>query len=399
MPFDFDTFLDRRGCDCLAMDKIPYGPDYTVDEGFDIIPMWIADMSFPVADCVQKAMYKRMETPNYGYFAEPDEYFNAIIYWHKIRKGVEDIKKEHIGYENGVLGGVASAIATFTAPGDKILVHSPTYVGFTSTIGALGRPIVHSPLKKDSDGVWRMDFEDMDAKIKENNIHMAVFCSPQNPTGRVWEKWEIEKAMEIYKENDCLVISDEIWSDIIMPGHKHVTTQSVSEDAKMRTMAFYAPSKTFSLAGLVGSYHIIYNSYLRDRISKQALMSHYNDMNVISMHALLGAYSKEGNEWTSKMIETINKNLNFACDFIHEKFEGVEVMHPQGTYMLYLDCSKWLKAHSIDIHELQKRGVRCGVIWQDGESFIWPDTIRMNFALPFEKAKEAMERLEKYAFV
>lgn len=121
-----------------------------------------------------------------------------------------------------------------------------------------------------------MDYDDMDKRIKENRIHVAVFCSPHNPCGRVWERDEIEKAMEVYRSNDCIVISDEIWSDIILPGHRHVPTQSVSEDARQRTLAFYAPSKTFNLAGLVGSYHIVYNAYLRDRLTAVSDKTIYN---------------------------------------------------------------------------------------------------------------------------
>ena len=398
MKYDFTTILDRHGLDSLASDKIPFD-DVKVEEGFSTIPMWIADMSFYVAPSVQKAMLKRMEMPNYGYFALTDEYFNKIIWWHEIRKGVKGLKQENIGYENGVLGGVASAVLSLTCPGDKILVHSPTYIGFTSTIGNTGRYIVHSPLYKDEDGIWRMDFEDMDRKIKENNIHTVVFCSPHNPSGRVWERWETEKAMEIYRDNDCIVISDEIWSDIIMPGNVHIPTQSISEDAKMRTIAFYAPSKTFSLAGLVGSYHVIYNPYLKARVEKQGLLTHYNESNVLSMHALIGAYTPEGNEWTEEMLTVVNNNLSYAYNFIKENFKGVSVMKPQGTYMLYLDCSEFCREHNVTIHELQMRGVRKGVIWQNGEEFIWPDTIRINFALPESLAREALDRMKKYVFI
>lgn len=141
-----------------------------------------------------------------------------------------------------------------------------------------------------------MDYDDMDKKLKENHIHVAVFCSPHNPCGRVWEREEIEKAMEIYKKNDCIVISDEIWSDLILEGYHHIPTQSVNEDARNRTIAVYAPSKTFNLAGLIGSYHIIYNSCLRDRVKANSRKSHYNSMNVLSMHALIGAYKPEGHE-------------------------------------------------------------------------------------------------------
>lgn len=398
MKYDFTTILDRRGRDSLAADKIPY-EDITPEAGYSVIPMWIADMSFPTAPFIVDAMRARLEMPNFGYFAPPEEYYRRIIEWHKKRKGVDDILPEHIGYENGVLGGVRSAISAFSQPGESILIHSPTYVGFTGTLTGLGRNIIHSELVRDAEGIWRMDYEDMDRKIKANNIHLAIFCSPHNPCGRVWERWEIEKAMAVYRENDCIVISDEIWSDIIMPGHKHIPTQSVSEDAKMRTMAFYAPSKTFSLAGLVGSYHVIYNKFLRDKVKYAGEASRYNDMNVISMHALMGAYSEEGHVWADEMISVIDANLKYACSALAEFAPEVKVMLPEGTYMLYLDCGDWCRAHGVSIAELQKRGVAKGVIWQDGERFCMKDTIRMNLALPFELEKEAFRRLKEFAFV
>ena len=398
MDYDFTTVLDRAGRDCIAADIIPF-KDFAVDEGFSVIPMWIADMSFPVAPPVLEAMRRRLDFPFLGYFPLSDEYYDSIISWQRRRNGVNSLKKEHIGYENGVLGGVSSAVQAFTNPGDKILIHSPTYTGFTHTMADLGRNIIHSELKRDERGVWRMDYQDMDAKIKEHGIHFAVFCSPHNPCGRVWERWEIEKAMEVYAANDCLVVSDEIWSDIIMPGHKHIPTQSVSEDARRRTIALYAPSKTFSLAGLIGSYHIVYDPYLRDRLERRGDMSHYNSSNVLSMHALIGAYSPEGEEWAGQMLAAVDKNFDYACGFIGENFPGVRVMRPEGTYMLFLDVSRWLREHGLSLQELLRRGVRCGVIWQDGEAFMYPDSIRMNLALPLSQLQEAMERLKKYAFL
>lgn len=397
MKYDFETAVDRFGKDSISANIIPW--NVTPDEGFSRIPMWCADMSFVAAPPVMKAINKRLEFQSFGYFELSDEYFDSIISWQSRRNGVQGLMKEHIGYENGVLGGVSSAIQAFSAPGDKILLHSPTYIGFTRVLNDIGRTAVHSPLVRDEHGVWRMDYADMDRKIKENGIHLAIFCSPHNPCGRVWEREEIEKAMEVFAANHCVVISDEIWSDIVMPGYKHIPTQSVSDDAKTRTVAFYAPSKTFSLAGLIGSYHIIYNPYLRDRVTRQGELSHYNDCNVLSMHALIGAYSAEGEEWANEMISVIDENFAYACDFIGKNFPGVQVMRPQGTYMLFLDCGEWLAAHDSTLRELEYRGVRAGVIWQNGEDFFGKNSIRINLALPKALLAEALERLKKYAFI
>ena len=214
----------------------------------------------------------------------------------------------------------------------------------------------------------------------------------------VWEREEIEKAMEVYKNNNCVVISDEIWSDLILAGHKHIPTQTVSEDAKNRTIAIYAPSKTFNLAGLIGSYHIIYNEYLRDRVRKQSALSHYNSMNVLSMHALIGAYRPEGHVWVDELREVLSGNVDFAYQYILDHFKGVKLAKPQGTYMLYLDCEEWCKEKGITIDELIKAGIRVGVIWQDGRPFHRPYAIRMNLALPRTRVEEALRRLHEHVF-
>ena len=400
MKYDFTTIIDRHGKDAIAIDGLGRKPGRPMlpDEGFDVIPMWVADMNFPTVPTIQEAIIKRATHPAFGYFAPTEEYYQCIIHWQKSRNGVMDLSEEHIGYENGVLGGVVSALTAYAAPGDAVLVHSPTYIGFTHCLNNNGLRIVHSPLVKDEDGIWRMDFTDMEEKIKQNHIHVAIFCSPHNPCGRVWQLDEIQKAMEIYERNDVIVISDEIWSDIILEGHKHIPTQSVNAWAHEHVVALYAPSKTFNLAGLIGAYHIIYNQTLRDRINSKASKSHYNSMNVLSMHALIGAYQPEGCVWLDELREVITGNVNYAVEYIRKYFEGVELMKPEGTYMLFIDCEKWCKQHGKTIEEVEKAGYRVGVAWQDGRMFHGPYSIRMNLALPLARVQEAFERLNQYVF-
>ncbi len=401
VEFDFTTIMERSGHDALALDAIGspggFAPAAPRD-GFDVIPLWVADMSFPTCPSVIRALSARIEHPAFGYFAPREEYFASIIDWHRVRNGVSDMEPEHIGYENGVLGGVVSALRSFAAPGDPVLVHSPTYIGFTKSLAANGFPIVHSPLYLDEDGVWRMDFEDMERKLEEHSIHAAVFCSPHNPCGRVWERAEIERAMEIYAAHDCVVISDEIWSDIVRPGFAHIPTQSVSDDARRRTVALYAPSKTFSLAGLVGSYHVVYDDYLRDRVRAQADKSRYNEMNVLSMHALIGAYTEEGARWTDEMRQVIAGNVDAVMDALGSRFEGVSAALPQGTYMLFLDCAQWCAEHGKTIEDVERAAWDVGVAVQDGRMFGGPAHVRMNVALPKSRVVEALERLDKFVF-
>ncbi|WEV52917.1 aminotransferase class I/II-fold pyridoxal phosphate-dependent enzyme [Bifidobacterium sp. ESL0704] len=402
MKYDFTSIMDRHGRDAIAVDGLGSRPGFAPEapkDGYDVIPMWIADMNFPTAPTITDAIIERAKHPAFGYFNPSDEYYNSIIDWQKTRNGVTDLKPEDIGYENGVLGGLVSTLHSFATPGDSVLVHQPTYVGFTNAIESNGYHIVHSALKRDDKGVWRMDFDDMDKKIKENNIHVAVFCSPHNPCGRVWERWEIEKAMEVYRANDCVVVSDEIWSDIILEGHKHIPTQSVSDDARNRTVALYAPSKTFNLAGLIGSYHIIYNKYLRDRVTAYSSKAVYNEMNVLSMHALIGAYKPEGHEWLDELRQVLTGNVDYVCDYFAEHFPEVTFAHPQGTYMLFLGCTGWCEAHNVTLDEVLKRAWNVGVAVQDGRQFKAPCAIRMNVALPLSRVQEAMDRLSKYVFI
>ncbi len=398
MKYDFTSILDRNGKDSIAVNPpmeegwVNFAP---IKEGFDLIPMWVADMNFPTVPTIPEAMIERAKHPAYGYFDPRKEYYDSIIAWQEKRNGVTGLHKENIGYENGVLGGAVSALSVFCSRGDGVLLHSPTYIGFTASLENNGYHIVHSPLKRDEQGVWRMDFEDMEKKIKENHIHAAIFCSPHNPCGRVWEQWEIEQAMEVYRRNDVYVISDEIWSDLILDGNHHIPTQSVSEDARNRTVAFYAPSKTFNLAGLVGSYHIIYNSWIKDRMDKESSLCHYNSMNLLSMYALIGAYKPEGYEWVDELCQVLTENVDLAYHFF-DKIEGVSLAKPQGTYMLFIDFVGWCKNHGQTIEELLRAGQEVGVYWQDGRPFHGEYSIRVNLALPKSRVEEALCRLEQY---
>ena len=406
MKYDFTGILDRYGKDAIAVEapdqKDGFASDYfgrtPVREGFDRIPMWVADMNFPTAPSIPEAMIRRTEHPAYGYFSPREEYYGSIVSWHENRNGVRGLTNECIGYENSVLGGVVSALNVICSKGDTVLLHSPTYIGFTGALTNNGYQIVLSPLVKDEKNIWRMDFAEMERRIKEKKIHAAILCSPHNPTGRVWERWELERAMELFEKYDVYVISDEIWSDLILEGYRHIPTQSVSEDARQRTVALYAPSKTFNLAGLVGSYHIIYNRWLRERIEKEGSLSHYNEMNLLSMYALIGAYSPVGQEWLEELRQVLTGNVNYACDYIRTHFPGISLSNPQGTYMLFLDCEEWCRENKKTIDELQQAGLAVGVLWQDGRPFHGEYGIRINLALPLSRVQEAFERLRKYVF-
>lgn len=401
MKYDFTSILERRGMDSIAVDletAAGFAPKGDTLPEFERIPMWVADMNFSTAPSITDAIIQRAKHPAFGYFMPRPEYYQAIIDWQLSRNNVEGLKQENIGYENGVLGGLVSTMRAIASRGDHILVHSPTYIGFTGALENNGYHITTSPLKRDEAGVWRMDLKDMEEKIKKYHIHATIFCSPHNPTGRVWTRKEIKAAMDLFEKYHVYVVSDEIWSDILLNGNRHTPTQMVSDYARNHTVALYAPSKTFNLAGLIGSYHIIYDPWLRDRVTKEGSLSDYNSMNVLSMHALIGAYSQVGMEWLDELKNVLSENVDKMYTYLNEKVDGIELARPEGTYMLFLNCEGYCKKHEISIDELQRRGVRFGVIWQDGRPFHGEYGIRMNVALPTSRVEEAIDRMNKYIF-
>ncbi|MBR3242913.1 MAG: aminotransferase class I/II-fold pyridoxal phosphate-dependent enzyme [Parasporobacterium sp.] len=400
MRFDYTTVPERQGKDAIAVD-IPSLNGFSLAEvihsGFDRIPMWVADMNFIVPDCITGKMAERLSHPSFGYYMVRDEYYQAVKDWHNNRHSVKDLSKEQIGYENGLLGGLVSSLKVLLPDGGKVLLHSPTYIGFTHVLKDNRYEIVSSELVRDSEGVWRMDLQDMEEKIRDQKIRVAVFCSPHNPSGRVWTREELEAVSALFEQYGVTVISDEIWSDLILFGNRHIPFAEVSEYARENTVELYAPSKTFNLAGLVGSYHIIYNEKLRNQIEAYETSTSYNHMNVLSMYALMGAYSEEGAAWVNGLIKVLEENVSFALNQL-EKVDGVSVSKPEGTYMLFLDCKAWCEKHQVNLDQLLKKGMEVGVLWQDGRPFGGSHTIRMNLASPTHRIEEAFRRLDSYVW-
>ena len=398
--FDYTTVPDRRGKDAIAID-IPELNGFVIDDvlkpEFDRLPMWVADMNFVVPTCITDRMSERLAHPSFGYYSVRAEYYEAIANWHRTRHGITDITKDAIGYENGLLGGLVSSLKVLLPHGGKVLLHTPAYIGFTHVLKDNHYDIIGSELIKDADGRWQMDLADMEEKIKKEEIKVAVFCSPHNPTGRVWNREELEAAAALFEKYGVTVISDEIWSDLILFGNQHIPFASVSEYAHENTVELYAPSKTFNLAGLVGSYHIIYGKELRNRIEAYEAATSYNHMNVLSMYALMGAYSEEGAAWVDGLLKILEENVRIALEAL-QAVQGISVEQPEGTYMLFLDCKEYCAQHHLTLDELLKKGMEVGVLWQDGRPFGGTHTIRLNLASPTQRIEEAFRRLKQHVF-
>lgn len=401
MKYDFETILERR--DAMAYRGVGKGlrgmaPE-PPEEGRSFIPMWVADMNFGTAPAVTEAIRARLDDPTFGYFLPEDEYYGSIIRWHRERNGVVDLSREHIGYENSVHGQISTVIEVLTEPGGSIFLQKPYYTAFETDIKVAGRKTAFSQLVQDEDGTYRMDYEEMDRVLKESGAKLAIFCSPHNPTGRVWTREELEKALEVFRANDCYVLSDEIWSDIVFEGREHIPTQLVNDWAREHVIAAYAPGKTFNVAGLIGSYHIIYNRELRRKVRVHADRTNYNKMNLLSMYAQIGAYSEEGAEWTGELLQVLQDNADYAVRYIEKELPLLSAPRPEATYMLFVDCSRYMEKTGRSFEEILKAGWKAGVGWEDGRLFGGEHHLRLNLALPRSLEEEAFRRMKELVFV
>lgn len=399
MKFDFTTIIDRRGKESKGYDSLgKKGAPTTPKNGFDPIPMWVSDMDFPVAPSITKSIIERANHQIYGYYDMPEEFYNSIIWWHNKVKQTPFLKKEHIGYDNDVLGGIVTSLKVLNKDGGKVLLHKPTFVGFIDILNSLGFETVLSELKPDENGIYRMDFQDMEEKIRENNVTTVIICSPHNPMGRIWEEWELVEASKVFEKYGCKVVSDEIWSDIVINNHIQMSTANATEYLKQNTIGLFSPYKTFNIGGLTISYNIIYNEKLRDEYNKIANESFYNVPNILSLYAMYGAFSEEGFEWYKELLEVLTKNINYVCDFIEKELKGVKYTKPEGSYIVFMDCEEWIKEKNSSMDELLQLGYDYGLGWSDGRPFNAEFGIRLNLGLQFEKIVTAMDRMKKYIF-
>ena len=273
MTYHFDEIIDRRNTNSLKWD---------VEE--KELPMWVADMNFPVVPTIQDAIIQRVKEPHFGYFMPRDDYFSSIIQWQETRNGVTGLTKECIGYENGVIGGVISALNVMCSKGDNVLVHSPTYIGFTMGLTNNGYHIVHSPLTLDADNIWRMDFEDMEKKIDEQT-KIFILCNPQNPTGRVYTKTELEQIAAFCEKHQLKIIADEIHADFVFDG-QFTPIININDYTRQNTIACVSCTKSFNLAGLKISGVIIKNPELFHAFKAEAVNVGIASINIFALEAM-----------------------------------------------------------------------------------------------------------------
>ena len=379
MKYNFDEIIPRRGTNSYKWDSA---------EDADVLPMWVADMDFRTAPPVVEALKKRVEHGIFGYVRVPDVYYEAVVNWF-VRRHAWRIEKEWIIYTTGVVPAISAVIKALTLPGDKVMVQSPVYNCFFSSIRNNGCEMIANPLVYRNRG-YQIDFDDLEKKAKDPKNKMLILCSPHNPIGRVWTREELEKVGRICIDNNVLVVSDEIHFDFILTGHKHTVFANISEEFAQHCIICTAPSKTFNIAGLKISNIVIPNDHLR----KQLLEKNQRDFasNALGIQACRICYDDCG-AWKDEMLCMIEYNYQQVKKFVEEKLPQIKVIELQGTYLLWLDCT----ALGLSDEELEKLTLGADLYLDEGYLF-GPGGSgfeRINLACPTRYLMAAMERFQK----
>lgn len=383
MKFDFDQIQNRRGTSCVkwdASDRI-YG-------GTDLLPMWIADMDFATAPGIQEEIIRRTQRGIFGYGMLPQEYYDAVIGWMDRRHHCH-VEKDWICFSSSVVAGLRTAVRAATEPGDEIIVFSPVYGPFYSSVTELGRVLVTSPLKE-QDLYYTMDLEDLEAKITPRT-RAVMLCSPHNPVGRVWTKEELSRLADFCLKHGLTVIADEIHNDLVFK--EHTMFLNVSPEIAMQTILCTAPTKTFNLAGVQVSNTIIPNEALRKKFKAVMLADHASSANAFAAAALIGAYN-HSEDWLDQLLPYLEGNVDLFCSTIQKELPQLRVRKPEGTYLVWVDCS----ALGLDADGLKQFMVqKCGLALSMGIGFgdAGAQFARFNLACPRAHVEECLRRLKE----
>lgn len=325
----FEQEISRKNTASIKWDEVK-----KIYEEEDILPFWIADMDFRVPEPVLEALEERVKHGIFGYTAQDDAYYEAIIGWMKKRHNWS-IEKEWICHSPGIVPALSFFIQIYTQPGDKMIIQPPVYPPFRHVALENGRELVYNPLKLEN-GQYVMDFDDLRAKI-DPDTKMLILCSPHNPVGRVWTEAELRKLGEICLEHNILVIADEIHFDLIFNNHKHIPFASLSEEFAQNSIICTAPSKTFNLAGLQTSNIIIPNPALREKFNHLLNIHYLGFPNIFGQLATASAYN-HGEPWLEECLDMIQSNLSFLTNYIESHIPELKVIQPEGTYLVWIDC-------------------------------------------------------------
>ena len=381
MKYDFDEIVERRGTNCVKWDESP-SPD--------VIPMWVADMDFRVAPAIQQALFQRVAHGVYGYNIVPDSYYEAVISWFR-RRHQWEIARSSILYTTAVVPAMSCVIKALTMPGEKVLILSPAYNCFFSSIKNNGCEVLETPLKRKEEGkglTFEVVWEDFEQKCADEKTTLFLLCNPHNPCGRVWNREELQQMYDICKRHDVKVVSDEIHCELIMPGYEFVPFGTITDDC----VVMNSPSKNFNTAGLQIANIIVKNPMWRRRIDRAININEVCDVNPFGIVALQAAYN-ESEDWLDELNQYLWANYQTLCDFIDRELPQLKVTRLEGTYLVWVDHS----ALNISTDELFNRLLNEAKVWVCPGTMYGPQTgegyLRINIACPRSQLQEALQRM------
>ena len=380
MKYNFDELIERRGTNCVKWDESP-SPE--------VIPLWVADMDFRVAPAIQKALQQRVEHGVFGYNIVPESYYEAVISWFH-RRHQWDIQRSWILYTTAVVPAMSCVIKALTMPGEKVLILSPAYNCFFSSIKNNGCEVLESPLKAVGD-TFEVDFDDFEEKCADEKTTLFLLCNPHNPSGRVWTKEELQRMYDICKRHGVKVASDEIHCELVMPGHEFVPFGTITDDG----VVMNSPSKNFNTAGLQIANIICSHPSWRRRIDRAININEVCDVNPFGIVALQAAYN-ESEDWIDELNQYLWGNYQLLCDFIGENIPQWKVCRLEGTYLPWVDIS----AMGITSQELCDQLLAEAKVWINPGTMYGPQTgegyVRFNIAIQRSRLLDALQRIKKY---
>ncbi len=397
MKYNFDEIVERRGTHCVKWDESPSD---------DVIPLWVADMDFKAAPQILEAVKKRAEHGVFGYTVVEEDYYVAVINWFRRRHNWR-IHREEILYTTGVVPAMSVAIKALTMPGEKVLILSPDYNCFFSSVRNNGCEVLESPLRlvsppesggaggglKNRHPSFEVDFIDFEAKCADEKTTVFLLCNPHNPTGRVWTKEELERMNDICLKHNVKVVSDEIHCELMMPGHTFQPFAAVSEACRKNSVILNSPSKSFNIAGLQIANIIVSNPSWRRRIDRAININEVCDVNPFGPVALIAAYN-ESEDWIDELNQYLWENYTVLCDFIGKNMPQWKVCPLEGTYLPWVDVS----AMGIPVDELCGRLLREAKVWINPGTMYGRESgmgyVRFNIATQRSRLVEALERIK-----
>lgn len=380
MKYNFDELVERRGTNCVKWDESP-SPD--------VIPLWVADMDFKVAPAIQKALQHRVEHGVFGYNIVPESYYEAVISWFH-RRHQWEIQRQWILYTTAVVPAMSCVIKALTMPGEKVLILSPAYNCFFSSIKNNGCEVLESPLKAVDDS-FEVDFDDFEAKCADEKTTLFLLCNPHNPSGRVWIREELQRMYDICQQHGVKVVSDEIHCELVMPGHQFVPFGTITDNC----VVMNSPSKNFNTAGLQIANIICSHPSWRRRIDRAININEVCDVNPFGIVALQAAYN-ESEDWIDELNQYLWGNYQLLRDFIVENLPQWKVCRLEGTYLPWVDIS----ALGITSQELCDRLLAEAKVWINPGTMYGPQTgegyVRFNIAIQRSRLLDALQRIKAY---